>query len=214
MFDVTAPSPSVKIYSELTSFVIEAGALVYARAVDQADERLRELRQEARWELALAGAALAGAVVATELLPALAAPLFLGGLFIGLRGARAMWRRWDLVERLSGEREAHVISEVRAFATREATMERRHSFAALLRGRLSEARVIVDARVLAVEDDLEALVSELEDEDLTFEPAAAVCCMRLLSDMTQSPLLNHTSPPEDLRSRVRQIRSGFRPRSR
>jgi hypothetical protein len=91
-------------------------------------------------------------------------------------------------------------------------MERRQSFAALVRGRVREARLVSDARVLAVADDLEALASELEDGELALEPASAVACARLLSDMTQSPLLNHTSPPEDLRSRVRQIRSGFRPR--
>lgn len=187
---------------------------MYARAVDQADARLRELRQEARGELAVAAAALAASVVATEVFPALAAPLFIGGLFVGIRGARAMWRRWDLVERLSADRDAHIISEVQAFASREATMERRQSFAALVRNRLREAREVADARVLAVAEELEALVSELEDEDLTLEPAAAVACMRLLSDMAESPLLNQALPAEDLRSRVCQIRSGFRRRSR
>jgi hypothetical protein len=187
---------------------------VYARAVDQADARLRELRQEARGELALGAAALAASIVATEVHPPLAVPLFLGGVVVGVLGARAMWRRWDLLEHLSGERDAYVISEIRAFASREATMERRHSFAALVRGRLHEARLVADARVLAVADELEALASELEDASLAFDPASAVACVRLLSDVTQSPLLNQAAPPEDLRSRVRQIRSGFKPRSR
>ena len=35
--------------------------------------------------------------------------------------------------------------------------------------------------------------------------------MRLLTDLGESPLLNPTLPPEDLRSRIRQIRSGFEP---
>jgi hypothetical protein len=187
---------------------------VYARAVDQADARLRELRDDERGELALAAAALAGSLAATEVLPALAAPLLLGGLVVGALGVRAMWRRWDLLERLSGERDAHVISEVRAFASREATMERRHTFATLVRGRLDEARLVGGGRVLAVADELEALASELEENDLALEPAAAVACMRLLSDVAQSPLLNRALPPEDLRSHVRQIRSAFRPRSR
>jgi hypothetical protein len=187
---------------------------VYARAVDQADARLRELREEARGELVLAAAALAASVVATKLYPPLVLPLFIGGLGVGVLGTRAVWRRWDLLERLSGEREAHVISEVRAFASREATIERRQSFAALLRGRLGEARLFADVRVLAVADELEALATELEDEGLALEPAAAVAAMRLLSDMGQSPLLNPMLPPEDLRARVRHIRSGFRPRAR
>lgn len=183
---------------------------MYARAVEQADTRLRELRQQERGELALAATALMASVVATEVLPALAAPLFIGGLLVGMLGARALWRRWDLLERLSGERDAHVISEVRAFASREATMERRHSFAARIRGWLRAATHANDARLLAVADELEALASELEDDDLTLEPASAVACFRLLSDIGQSPLLNPALPPGDLRSRVRQIRSGFK----
>jgi hypothetical protein len=33
--------------------------------------------------------------------------------------------------------------------------------------------------------------------------------MRMLSDLEESPLLNRARPPEELRSRVRHIRSGF-----
>lgn len=183
---------------------------MYARAVDQADLRLRELRQEERGELALAAAALAASLIATEAAPGLVAPLFIAGLVVGLRGVRTMWRRWDLLERLSGERDAYVISEVRALAAREATMERRQSFAALIRGRIREAELLADARVLAAADELEALAVELEDEQLTLDAASAVACARLLSDVAGSPLLNRTSPSEDLRSRVRQIRTGFR----
>jgi hypothetical protein len=185
---------------------------MYARAVDQADARLRELRHDERAELGLAAVALGASIVATEVFPALAAPLFLGGLVVGALGARAMWRRWDLLERLSGERDAYVISEVLDFASREATMERRHSFAGLIRCRLEDARLAVDARVLAVADELEALASELEDSDLALDPASAVACLRLLSDFPQSPLLNQALPSEDLCSRIRQIRSGFMPR--
>jgi hypothetical protein len=187
---------------------------VYARAVDEADSQLRELRYEERGELALSAVALAAAVVATEVLPELAMPLFIGGLVVGILGARATWRRWDLLERLSGERDAHVISEVRSLAEREATMERRRTFAALLRCRLGEAGGANDPRLLAVADDLEQLASELEDEELILEPASAVACTRLLSDFPASPLLNSALPTEDLRSRIRQIRSGFTPRRR
>lgn len=184
---------------------------MYARAVDQADTRLRELRQEERGELALAAAALAASVIAAGALPELAAPLFIGGLVVGLLGIRTLWRRWDLLERLSGERDAHVISEVRAVAAREATMERRHTFAALIRCRVREAKLVSDARVLAVADELETLASELADHDLTLEATSAVACARLLSDVAGSPLLNHALPAEDLRSRIRQIRFGFAP---
>jgi hypothetical protein len=183
---------------------------VYARAVDQADARLRELRQEERAELALAAVALSASLISTQVLPVLTAPLFIGGLVVGLLGLRTLWLRWDLLERLSGERDAHVISEVRALAVREATMERRECFAALIRIKVREAEFRSDARVLVVADELEALASELEDPELTLEAAAGVACARLLSDVEQSPLLNHALPAEDLRSRVCQIRSGLR----
>lgn len=182
---------------------------MYARAVDQADTRLRELRQEGRGEFALAATALAASVIAAEARPELAGPLFIGGLVVGLLGVRTVWRRWDLLERLSGERDAHVISEVRAVAAREATMERRRCFAALIRSRVNEAKRVSDVRVVAVADELEALASELEDDDLALEATAAVACARLLSDVAGSPLLNHASPVEDVRSRVRQIRLGL-----
>lgn len=183
---------------------------MHARAVDQADARLRELRQEERVELALAAVALAASLISTEVLPELTAPLFIGGLVVGLLGLRTLWRRWDLLERLSGERDAHVISEVRALAVREATMERRECFAALIRIKAREAELRSDARVLVVADELEALASELENPELTLEAAAGVGCARLLSDVARSPLLNAALPAEDLRSRVRQIRSGLR----
>lgn len=182
---------------------------MYARAVDQADARLRELRQEERVELALAAGALAASLISTEVLPELTAPLFIGGLVVGLLGLRTLWRRWDLLERLSGERDAHVISEVRALAVREATMERRECFASLIRIKVREAELRSDARVLVVADELEALASELENPELTLEAAAGVACARLLSDVARSPLLNPALPAEDLRSRVRQIRSGL-----
>lgn len=183
---------------------------MYARAVDQADARLRELRQEERGELALAAAALAASLISTEVSPELTAPLFIGGLAVGLLGLRTLWLRWDLLERLSGERDAHVISEVRALAVREATMERRECFAALIRIRIREAELHSDARLLVVAGELEALASELEDPELTFDASAGVACARLLSDVARSPLLNQTLPAEDLRSRVCQIRSGLR----
>lgn len=182
---------------------------MYARAVDDASVHLRELRHEEWADLGLAALALGLAVAATQVRPALAVPLFLGGLAEGAFGVRALWRRWDLLERLSGERDAYVISEVLAFASREATMERRHSFAALIRSRLTAP---VEGRVIAAAKELEALASELDDGELALDPASAVACMRLVSDLAESPLLNPALPPEELRSRVRQIRSGFRPR--
>ena len=181
---------------------------MYARAVDDASARLRELRHEEWEDLGLAALALGVAVAATQVRPGLAVPLFLGGLAVGALGVRALWRHWDLLERLARDPDAYVISEVLTFASREATMERRQSFAALIRSRL---RAPVEARIIAAAEELEALACELDDGELTLDPACAVACTRLLSDLAESPLLNPALPPEELCSRVRQIRSGFTP---
>jgi hypothetical protein len=185
---------------------------MHARAVDEGAARLRALRQDGLGDLGLGAAALAVAVSASLLYPALAVPLLLGGFAAGALGLRALWLRWELIERLAGERDAYSIPEVVAFASREATMERRHCFAAVIRSRLRDGAVPCEARVLVVADELEALASELEDETLALDPVAAVQCMRLVSDVDESPLLNRELAPEEIRSRIRQIRSGLRPR--
>jgi hypothetical protein len=185
---------------------------MYARAVDEASSRLRELRQEEWEDLGLAAFSLALALAATQVRPAFAMPLFIGGIAIGARGMRALWRRWDLVERLAGEHEAYEIPEVFAYAAREATFERRHTYAAWIRGELQQTTLLHAQRVRLAAEELEALACELDDHKLELDPASAVACMRLLSEPAQSPLLNLELPPEELRSRVRQIRAGFRPR--
>jgi hypothetical protein len=169
-----------------------------------------DLRHEEWEKLGLAGLALALSLVATEFDPELAVALFLGAMFMWALGVRAIWRRWDLVERLSGDRDAYAISEVLDLALREATMERRHTFAALVRAWLDRSETDVDERLRSVADELDALATELEDETLELDPASAVACLRLLTDVMESPLLNRHLPATDLRSRVRQIRAGFR----
>jgi hypothetical protein len=184
---------------------------MHARAVDDASLRLRELRREEWEDLGLAALAMALALAATEARPALALPLFLGGVGVGALGLRALWRRWDLLDRLTREPGAYTIPEVLACAAREATLERRHDFAELIRGELTQTRLGFGERVLLAADELEALASALEDDELALDPACAVACMRLVSDVAESPLLNPTRPQEELRSRVRQIHSGFEP---
>jgi hypothetical protein len=182
---------------------------MYARAVDDAATRLRELRHEEWEDLGLAALALGLAVAATQVRPALALPLFVGGLAAWALGIRALWRRWDLVDRLAGERDAHVIPEVRNYALRETSMERRRGLAAYVRRTLQESALARETRVMAAAEELEALASELEDDKLVLDPASAVACVRLLSDVAGSPLLNRGLPTQELRSRVSQIRSGF-----
>jgi hypothetical protein len=185
---------------------------MHARAVDDAAAQLRDLRRE-EWEhLSLGALALALAVAATEAHPSLAVPLFIGGLVVVIGGVRALWRRWDLVDRLAGDRDAYVISEVRAHASREATRERRHTLSVVIRNRLQQPAPSFEARIKAAADELEALVSELDAPELELDPACAVACSRLVTDLEESPLLNPALPAEDLRSQVRRIRNGFRPR--
>ncbi|HEX4929880.1 MAG TPA: hypothetical protein VFV62_04155 [Gaiellaceae bacterium] len=125
---------------------------------------------------------------------------------------RALWRRWDLVDQLAGERDAYVIPEVLAHAARETTVGRRHAHAFRIRAELQQTRLAYADRVMLAAEELEALACELEDDELALDPACAVACMRLLNDLSASPLLDPALPPEELRSRVRQIRSGFEAR--
>ncbi len=183
---------------------------MYARAVDDAAARLRALRREKREDFGLAALAVVLAVVAAAFLPELALPLLVGGLAIGVLGLRALFRRWDLVERLSGERDAYVIPEVLAYASHEADIERRQTFAAMIRSHQAQPGLVSRAGVMAAADELDALARDLDDRRLALDPASAVACMRLLTGIDGSPLFNSALPPEDLRSRVYQIRSGFK----
>ena len=183
---------------------------MYARAIGEASSRLRELRQEEFEDLGLALLSIALALVATQVRPVLAMPLFLGGVVVAVFGVRALWRRWDLVDQLAGERDAYLIPEVMAYAVREATIDKRHTYAALIREELQQTGLVCGDRVTPAVEELEELVRELEDERLALDPACAVACKRLLSDPSTSPLLNLAVPPEELRSRIRQIRSGFK----
>jgi len=99
---------------------------MYARAVDEAEVRLRELRHEQWLDFALAAVAFALALAATQIRPSLAMPLFLGGVFAWALGIRALYRHWDLLDRLADERDALVIPEVASYASRHASSERRH----------------------------------------------------------------------------------------
>jgi len=175
---------------------------MHAPTVEEAGVRLRELRLEEWYDLALAGVAVVLAVGAAERAPSLALPL-------GVLGIRALWRHWDLVDRLADKPDAYGIPEVLAYASRETTMERRRRYAALIHHRLEPAHTGRSAGLDAAADELAALADELEDEALELSPACAVACSRLCSDPTASPLLNLELPQNELRSRARRIRSGF-----
>lgn len=184
---------------------------MYARAVDDAGTRLKALRREEREDVALAGVTLGLAIAAAERAPSLALPLLIGGMALGALGVRALWRHWDLVDRLAGEPDAYAIAEVLAYAARETTMQKRQRFAALIRHHLEPMSAERPNRVGDAAEELAALADELEDEALELSPASAVACSRLLAEPTESPLLNPALPRDGLRSSVRRIRSGLRP---
>ena len=179
---------------------------MYARAVDEAGSRLRELRREEWSDLALAAVAVGAALATTHVRPGIAIPLFLGGLFVGGRGLVAAWRRWDLVDGLAGEPDAYVIDEIRAHALREATLERRRLFAGFIR---DVRRFEGDRRLATAVPELEALAAELEDDRLVLDPACAVLCARLAGDPYRSVLLDRSSAPDEVCLQVRKIRAGF-----
>lgn len=182
---------------------------MYARAVDDAGARLRELHREEWEDLALAGAALALAAAASALAPSLAVPLFVGGLASGILGVRALWRHWDLVDRLAGDRDAYVIPEVRAYASRWSTRERRLTLAAIVRAHVAPAGPSPPRDLGDAARELEALAAELEDDDLELDPACAVACFRLVSEPAESPLLDDGRSRAALHDEVRRIRAGF-----
>jgi hypothetical protein len=134
-------------------------------------------------------------------------PLFVGGAFVAARAVIAAWRRWDLVDRLLVDRDAYAIAEVRARGAREAAMPNRRWLSLVIRSRLELG---LNPRVVANADDLSALAAELVDPQLVVDPACAAACSRLLTDELSSPLINDALPAEDVRSRIVQIRSGFR----
>jgi len=182
---------------------------MYARAIEQSEARLGELRR-AEWECFGLGVPFLGsALAASQLHPAFALPLFVGGLTGMVLGVRAAFRRWDLLDRLVCERDAYTIPEVRSRALREATPECRHDLAISVRLMLNARGSRVADRVATAAEDLEALARELDDDELVLDPAAAVACGRLLADPANSPLFTETARTDDVLSRVRQIRAGF-----
>lgn len=189
----------------------DSGVVMYARTVEETALRLRELDRSAREELGLAALALGLAIAATVGWPDLAMPLFLGGLGVGALGMRALWRHWDILDRLVDERDAYVIPEVRTYASREASMKRRASLASQLRAMLEQPHLGGELRALGVVEDLDAIATQLADDRLALDPVAAVACRRLLCEPGESPLFDSSRRSAELRARIRDIRSGFSP---
>jgi hypothetical protein len=89
-----------------------------ARTLETSRTRLAELRCEEREQLAVGAAAVGASLALTTAYQPLVLPLFLGGCALWALAMRSLWRHWDLVDRLADDRDAHVIPEVEAYASR------------------------------------------------------------------------------------------------
>jgi hypothetical protein len=179
---------------------------VHARALKEAQTQLVELRHDGFHQLGLGAIAFGASLAMNAIYSPLVLPLFLGGLAMWALGLRSYWRHWDLVDRLANDRDAYVISDVRAYAARDARMERRRANATVIR---YWAQQSADPRITDVADDLEQLACDLEDAALELSPQCALACRRLLTDPTVSPLLDG-APADDLHAWIAEIEDGFR----
>ena len=107
-----------------------------ARMIEEAEQRLHELRQDEWSSGVVAAFAMALSLGASFVRPAFAIPFFLGALMVGLRSGRALFERADLAHHLMLERDAHTITEIRESAEKVAMMESRLVLAAAVRCRL------------------------------------------------------------------------------
>jgi hypothetical protein len=185
---------------------------MYARALEEAETQLIGVRNDEAQRIALSAVALGASLAATVVYEPLVIPLFVGGLAMVVLGIGAIWRHWDLLDRLADDRDAYGIPAVRAYAARDARMNRRLGHAALIRSWVYQPDLPAGARIVEFAADLEELAQELEDVDLELDPACALACRRLVSDPTVSPLLNHALPRDDVGSAIVRIRAGFRRR--
>jgi hypothetical protein len=182
---------------------------MYARAIEESEARLHELRLEERGGFGLAALFLGSCLAGSFVQSALTLPFLFGGLSGCVLGMRAALRRWNLLDQIAGECDAYLIAEVREWALRDATPERRRDLAVSLRLLLARHGSCSNERLAGATAELEALAVDLDDDELLLDPAAAVACARLLTDPVNSPLFDAAGRPEDVRSRVVQIRSGF-----
>jgi hypothetical protein len=183
-----------------------------AQTINEAEHRLRELRQDEWSDLGLAALATGLALAASFLHPQLALPLFIGALASSVLAGRAFFRRLELSDRLLLDRDAYAITEIRRRGEDMASMKNRRALAQTVRARLTPVMGYSrPPRVAAAADELVSLASELDDDRLSLEPPCAFRCHQLVDNYADSPLLNDLLPEQDLHVWIRQIRSGFEP---
>jgi hypothetical protein len=178
--------------------------------IEEADQRLRQLKHDERSRLGVAALALGLSFGTAVLRSPFAIPLLLGGLTMLVLAGRAFFDRADFTHELLLERDAYLIPEIRNRAEQIASMPSRRLLADTIRRRLTPLPgYALSPRVAEVAEELEALASELDDERMLLDPARAVQCEELITAYTESPLFNELLPAEDLHVALRQIRAGF-----
>ena len=133
-----------------------------------------------------------------------------GGFAVGFLGLRALWRRWDSS---SGSKATTMRTPSPRCAKRAAGSPRR---AAARPCRIDPQQAgparARRARRVRRGGGLRRSASELDDDELELDPAAAVACARLLEDFAASTLLNLDLPPEEhVSCTLRPIRSRVPP---
>jgi hypothetical protein len=189
------------------------GVMAHAFGSEDARRELHELRVDEWTDFLLAGAALGLSLGATQVAPAFALPFFFGGVVVLGLAVRAVYRRWDLCERLLLDPGAYDIAEVHDRAEGLASLAQRRRLAFTIRALVAEHGTYRSARVQPIASELAELADELSDESLVLEPICAVRCRRLVTEPTESPLLNPELPADSLRIAVARIRAGFEPRT-
>lgn len=176
-----------------------------ARQIDEAGERLRDLRLRAAEELALGAGALGLSIAATQLWPSLAVPLLVGAVVVSFLGVQALVRRSFLIEDLAAERDAYVLPAVRRFGLRVVSPAHRRRLASTLRVALKGSTAETAERLEAVRPELDELIADLEDDSLRWDPAVAIGLEHWLTDSFRDPAVSVA----EARTRLRSFLAGF-----
>lgn len=185
-----------------------------ARSIEEASRELERRRWQVFADVAFA--LVAGALAAPGVLfeRPVALALAIGAAIALALSLVAAVRRYLLIERLALDRDAYAIAAVRRYGRRLTSRRMRERLSRSLRSLVADSwrreSYSPPGRVAAFATDLEELAHELEDAACKVEPVSAASCLLLLSDGTESPLLNPTVPAEDLRAALLRIRSGIR----
>jgi hypothetical protein len=171
-----------------------------ARAVQQLEARLDELRRVGNARLATAAAAALLAAPAHVLDPPLSFGLGAGAFVLAVLSVRALAERGELIDTAVADPDAIVIRAVRARAERIGSAEERARAAQTLR-RLALSEY-AHPRVASATDELLELANALSYSEL--EPTVAVQCVRFVEGV-DSPLYDPAADALDVRARIRHL---------